>query len=209
MHIRKKSCGRPRQHRPTVDLGTQELQQKRKALLGTGHKQGTALAESLLGILYGRQLISQPLYEAGRFFGELGYRYEPCLGYKLRPNASSLSFNDVNHQGYSPLSWSDQHIEKRTEAWRKALNVLRQAGPEPYKTVLKVVFYDQDLYATPLPYSMISATQLLCKGLESLEVYFRVGSQGTRGRPYDLELNSERSTIFPHLSKELRSYFPA
>lgn len=68
MQISKKRRGRPRQHRPKIDRGTRELQQKRELLLGGAQGQDPAMAESLLGVLYGRQLISRPLYEAGRFF---------------------------------------------------------------------------------------------------------------------------------------------
>lgn len=208
MTIRKKSRGRPPQHHSKIDHGTTELQQKRKTLLAAEEGQNMTLAGSLLGILYGRHLISQPLYEAGCFFGELGYRYEACLGYKLRPNSSSLSFNDLNRRGSSPLLWSDRYIEKRTRAWREALNALEQAGPQSYKMVLKVVFYDQDLYESSFPHFLTTTLNSLRKGLESLDLYFKEGSQGVKGKHSDRGLSHGRSTTFSLSLKENQSLSP-
>lgn len=208
MHLSKKRRGRPRQNRLKVDKGTKELQQKRGILLGTDHEQNHALAESLLGLFYGRQLISQSLYEAGVFFGELGYRYEPCLGQKFRQNSSSLFSKTINSQGCSPLLWSDEQDEKRTIAWCKALKALKQAGQEPYKIVLDVVFYNQDLYRMSFPSDMNIFVKPLRKGLESLAIYFRGGSQGVQGKHCDRGLNPERSTRLQLLLNERRSYSP-
>lgn len=162
MHKNNKRRGRPRKIHPTIDLGTQELQTKRKAVA----HENSALAESLLGILYARQLISQPLYEAGRFFGELGYRFEPCLGHKFRPTSS------LRMPVSSPSAWSDRQIEKRTRAWFSSLMVLKQAGDGPYRTVLSVVFYDQDLYTAPVLKGGMPFLNPLRKGLEVLNCWF-------------------------------------
>jgi len=208
MYIRKRHRGRPRQNRSTIDRGTQELQYKRHMILQENSVQDLALAESLLGILYARQLISQPLYEAGRFFGELGYRYEACLGHKFRHNASIMTRQKVDTQGYAAPQESDQQDEKRTKAWRNALKALKEAGEGPYKIVLEVVFYDQDLYTIPLPRFMDTAVQPLRKGLESLVVYFKEGLRVERGKRYDRGLNPGQSTRFQPPLKDFRSCSP-
>lgn len=166
------------------------------------------LAESLLGILYGRHLISKPLYDAGRFFGELGYRYEPCLGHKFRQNSSIMTRQKVDIQGYAVAQESDQQDEKRTKAWRHALKALKEAGEGPYKIVLEVVFYDQDLYTIPLPRFMNTTVQPLRKGLESLVVYFKEGLRVERGKRYDRGLNPGKSTRLQPPVKDFRSCFP-
>jgi hypothetical protein len=202
MVITKKRRGRPPQNRPTIDLGTKELQQKRKAAV-----QGNpALAESLLGILYGRQLISQSLYEAGQFFGELGYRYEPCLGNQFRQNASVLTHKIVGGKGSNPLQWPEAHDEQRTIAWRNALTALKQAGVGPYKIVMDVVFSHQDLYVMPVHKSVLSFVKPLRKGLASLETYFKAGLQGRRGKRPDRGINPARATRFQRPLKEPRSF---
>lgn len=177
-------------------------------LLDGVYRKDPAMAESLLGVLYGRQLISRPLYEAGYFFGVLGYRYEPCLGHKFRPNVSSLYFKKINSQGDSPLQWPDAQDEKRTIAWNKALNALKKSGAESYKVVLEVVFYDHDLYTVPFPRFVVDFVQPLRKGLESLESYFKGELQDKRGKPYDPVLNLRQSTRFQPASIGLQSSCP-
>ncbi|MBA3813266.1 MAG: hypothetical protein H0X26_02045 [Alphaproteobacteria bacterium] len=204
MFIPKKRRGRPRQNRPTIDSGTNELQQKRRRAVHGD----PVLAESLLGILYGRQLISKPLYEAGRFFGELGYRYEPCLGHQFRQNSSVLTYSIKNGKGANPLYWSDMQDEKRTTAWRKALIALKKAGVGPYKTVLDVVFYDQDLYEVPWSKSIIPFVKPLRTGLASLDSYFTAGFQGGQGKRRDRGRNSVRATSFQPPLKEPRFSSP-
>lgn len=202
MQLSKKKRGRPRQNRPGIDHGTQELQHKRamlfKEVLGTN----PALAESLLGIFYGKQLISTPLYKAGVCFGELAYRYEPCMGHKFRPYSSPLLYKTMEGRGDSPDQWLDDAHEKRTMAWRKALLALKTAGREPYTTVMKVVFYDQDLYHTPFPKKMINYVPSLRIGLKSLDAYFKGELPSRRGKPHDLDESPGQSTIFQPASKE-------
>src|ERR1700730_16312461 len=91
MQLTHRRRGRPRHDHPEVDKGTEELQQKRKIILEKSQVHDSSLAESLLGVLYAHEVISTPLYEAGRFFGELGYRYELCLGLIFRRHASVLT----------------------------------------------------------------------------------------------------------------------
>lgn len=167
MHKNNKRRGRPSKNRPNIDLGTKELQAKRKAAA----YENPALAESLLGVLYAHQLISQPLYEAGRFFGELGYRFEPCLEQKFRPSSSVLTH--LSRYGNSPLEWSDHQMEKRTRAWYTSLKALKQAGDVPCRTVLRVVFYEQDLYTMPILKAVMPFLKPLQEGLEVLDGYFR------------------------------------
>lgn len=208
MYMTKKRRGRPHQNRPTIDLGTKELQHKRRTVVHGD----PALAESLLGVLYGRQLISQPLYEAGRFFGELGYRYEPCLGHQFRQNSSVFTHKIIESKGINPLQWSETQDEKRTRAWYNALVALKQAGEGPYRVVLNVVFYDPvydyDLYETSFPKSILPFVPPLQKGLTSLETYFKVGLKGGRGRRLGRGQNLVRSTRFQQPLKERRFCFP-
>ena len=204
MNMRQKKRGRPRQNRPTIDLGTRELQDKRASLLGD---KSPALSESLLGILYGRQLISPSLYKAGVCFGELAYRYEPCAGHKFRQYSSSLLYGRNEGYGDSPDRWSDREHEKRTMAWRKAVQALKQAGNEPYKTVMTVVFYDQDLYLNPR--RMIPCVQPLQRGLKFLDAYFKGELQDRLDKLHDLERNPRKSTTFPLASKEFPPGFRA
>ncbi len=186
--------GRPHHHRSTTDKGTKELQQKRKKLLERGDVQDFFLAESLLGILYAHEAISKPLYEAGRFFGELGYRYEPCLGYTFRPRASVLAQIRNGALGKGQPSFSDKQDERQTKAWRRALKALQEAGPHPYKIVLKVVFYDQDLYTTSFPSFLLKEVGALRQGLECLEAYFNEGLKGKRDKLDDRALNPGKAT---------------
>ncbi len=176
MHLTIRRRGRPCHHRPKIDLGTRELQRKRKTLLEKGRVQDSFLAESLLGLLYAHDVISEPLYEAGCIFGELGYEYTPCLGHAFRQRASILTLNREGTgggRGQSVLpDWKDV---KRTKAWRKAVKALKQAGPRPYKVVLKVVFYDQDLYTNAFPPILLEETGPLQQGLEYLDHYFKEG----------------------------------
>ncbi|MBY0293306.1 MAG: hypothetical protein K2W92_08485 [Alphaproteobacteria bacterium] len=164
-----KKRGRPRQDYPRLDKGTKELQQKRQKLLEKSKGKDHALAESLLGIFYAHKLISKPLYEAGRFFGEIGYRYEPCLGHRFRSRASILV---QNQGGYAGGDFFDFWDEKKTKSWVKALNALKCAGPRSYKVVMKVVFYDQDLYTNVLPQTLLKEMRSLCQGLDCLDSYF-------------------------------------
>ncbi len=198
-----KGRGRPRGHREKVDKGTSELQHKRQELLDKKLDQNVALAESLLGILYARKLIATSLYEAGRCFEEIGYKYTFCLEYALRKriNALSLKFGECWGEGDSSLS--DSQEEKRTKAWRNALRALQQAGRIPYHIVLKVVFYDQDLYAPSFSPPSGGEIKALRKGLDCLDKYFKGELKDRRGRPHDLAPNPLRSTRSPPFLKEL------
>lgn len=205
MHMSKKKRGRPKQTRPAIDLGTKEIQLKRVLLGEEGIVKNPALATSLLGIFYGRQFISNAHYEAGVCFGELGYRYEFCLGQKFRQYSSTLIYTKIDGYGHSPDLWSDSQHEKRTMAWQKALLALKKAGREPYKTVMNVVFYDPDLYLIPFSKRMIGLAQPLRTGLDSLEAYFKGELQDRRDNRCDLDLNPGRSTISRPASEECRS----
>lgn len=205
MHIRKKRLGRPSNNYPKIDRGTKELQQK-KAMLLAGNKENPALAESLLGIFYGHQLISRPLYEAGCFFGELGYRFEPCLDHKFRQTESILTHERLGSKGYSQSYRRGEQDEKCILSWRKALTALKQAGPMPYKVVLSVVFYHQDLYIVPFTHFMGASAPDLRKGLESLESYFREGLRAGQGKHYGRGLSPGRATSFQPTLREGRSY---
>lgn len=126
MQLSKNKRGRPRLNRARIDKGTVELQQKRKALLKQPGDQNLHLAESLLGVLYARALVSKPLYEAGCFFGKLGYRYEACLGEGAPKRHNILT----RKEGRKNLS--DEKDERDTKAWRMALEALREAGSRPF-----------------------------------------------------------------------------
>ncbi len=169
MGFMTKKRGRPRRDYPCLDKGTKELQQKRQKLLEKSEGKDYALTESLLGIFYAHKLIAKPLYEAGLFFGEIGYRYEPCLSHKFRSRTSVLM---QSQGGYVGGDFFDSWDEKKIKAWDKALNALKRAGPRSYKVVMQVVFYDQDLYTNVLPQTLLKEVKSLCQGLEYLDSYF-------------------------------------
>lgn len=204
-HMRR---GRPSFNRPIFDRGTEELQHKRKMLLEKGEVRDFSLAESLLGVLYAHQMISRSLYEAGCFFGELGYRYEPCLGGSFRSRASLLTRPEVPGRRDGWVSLSDAYDERLTQSWRNSLLVLKKAGPASYKAVCNVVFYDQDLYAKPLLPFFMKELKPLRRGLDSLDTYFKGESKGKKGKLGGWALNSPQSTTSPHSSKEFQSFVP-
>lgn len=200
--MQHKGRGRPRSHREKVDKGTLELQQKKQTLLDNRRTQDPSLAESLLGILYARDLISKPLYEAGRCFEEVGYKYTFCLGYAFRKRINALSFKwgDSREERDSPLS--DLEAEKRTKAWRNALGALQHAGASSYQIVLKVVFCDQDLHAHPFSPPPLKEIEALRKGLNLLDKYFKGEFRGERDTPHDSAPCPLRPTKSPQLLKE-------
>jgi hypothetical protein len=200
--------GRPRQNRERKDKGTEELQQKRKRLLKGGLVEDPSFAESVLGVLYAHDVISKPLYEVGRFFGELGYRYVACLGHTFRARASVITLNRGGTLGGGQSALSDWLDEKQTKAWLRALKALEQAGPRPYKVVLKIVFYDQDLYSNPFPRSLLKEAGPLRQGLERLETYFKEGLKDKKGMLCDPALNLLRSTTSQQLLKECQHLAP-
>lgn len=179
MRLTHNRRGRPRHTHLEIDTGTEEMQQKRGLLLKEGSIHDTRLAESLLGILYAHQVISKSLYDAGCSFGELGYRYEACLGYTFRKRVSHLTQVGGGGLGGSGSSPPEAYEEKQIRAWRLALAVLKGAGTAPYHTVLKVVFYDQDLYASIVLRSLLKEREPLRKGLNRLEMYFKGTLKGS------------------------------
>lgn len=197
----QKRRGRPRLDVPEIDKGTVELQQKRRNLLGKGQLQETFLAESLLGVLYAHGVISRPLYETGCFFGDLGYRYEPCLGHSFRSRASVLTPLRVDTCWKGDRLRSDRSDERITQAWRTALNVLKGAGPGPTKTVLKVVFYDQDLYAAEFSPSSFRERESLQCGLVRLNLYFKGELKGNPNKLCHSVQSSGKSTTLPRSLK--------
>jgi hypothetical protein len=160
--------GRPKINREAIDKGTEALQQKRRALFKNGSPKEMPLTGSLLGIFYAKALIPEPLYEAGRTFAKIAYYYELCLGQPFRARRSSLI---LEHAGYSDF-FSDDTDKKRIKAWRQALEALKQAGQRPYRTVMDVVFYEQDLYSSGLPLHLMERAGDLRMGLECLEAHF-------------------------------------
>ncbi|MDZ4323275.1 MAG: hypothetical protein U1A05_04230, partial [Alphaproteobacteria bacterium] len=148
--------------------GTEALQQKRRALFKKGSPKEMPLTGSLLGLFYAKALIPERLYEAGRTFAKIAYRYELCLGHSFRARRSSLI---LERRGYSDLSSYDTD-RKRIKVWRQALEALKQAGQRPYGAVMDVVFYEQDLYISGLPFLLMERAGDLRIGLECLEAHF-------------------------------------
>lgn len=163
--------GRPYLNREVTDKGTEALQQKRRALFKEGRPKEMPLTASLLGIFYVKALISEPLYEAGRTFAKIAYRYEFCLGQSFRSHRSSLL---LERGGYSDF-FSEKKERKRIKAWRQALEALKKAGQRPYGAVMDVVFYEQDLYTSSLPSHLMQRAGDLRLGLASLEGHFKGG----------------------------------
>lgn len=189
----KHSPGRPRLHRQKIDKGTSELQHKRNALC----KRDPTLAESLLGVLYARQLISRPLYEAGCFFGELGYRFKPCLGYTFRNRTHVLSVKIGRRTQERDSFLTEKEEEKRMKAWRKALEVLQKTGPASQRAVLNVIFYDQDLYKEEVLSPLTRDIKNIQKGLEQLDRYFKGELRGAGDKRPCRALSLSQSTSPP------------
>ena len=193
MHFsRTTQRGRPRLNHPTVDKGTKELQQKKQRIINKGND--LTLAESLLGILYADQLISRQFFEAGQFFGELGWRYQQCLGYSLRASTSSFSpkLNKSKNEPYSFLTEKEERA--RTLAWQGALAVLRTTGASSYQAVLKVVFYEHDLYEAAFLKKIMGHINPLYKGLAALDLYFKGGLKDVSNRRSYQVQGPERAT---------------
>jgi len=208
MSLSQRRRGRPRLSRPKIDKGTKELRLKRRRLLENGKIQDTSLTESLLGIFYAHEFISKPLYEAGRFFGELGYRHEPCLEYVCWRRVSGLNAvkRETQRRGHS--SFPEEQEQRMTQAWRKALKALKDSGHLPYRTVLKIVFYAGDVYSTPLPVPLLRELGALQQGLRSLEKHFKEEWRDRRGRLDDLALDLALATRPQPSLKELQPFAP-
>jgi len=193
----KKRRGRPRLDRPARDFGTQELRDKRRNLVTDGQTKNPVLAESLLGLFYAHGIITKVHYEAGRQFGELGYRYEACLGHTFRQRASIITHigNGDRNRDRNGVGTSDADSPAldatQIHAWRKALAALQQAGRTPTTSVLRVVFHDQDLYTNipPLKAAFLSDAKPLRQGLDQLDAHFQEAPEDARDKPADLALN--------------------
>jgi hypothetical protein len=164
--------GRPRLSRPKVDKGTSELQKKKKLLVEKG--QDLSLSESLLGILFSKNIISQEHYDTGQTFREIGYRYESCLGHVFRYHSNILTPKRGGEI-------SEPQDEFRTKRWRDALNALKKSGERHYLVVMKVVFYDRDLYEEKASLTGNDINDLRC-GLDYLDQYFKGGLRGDIGK---------------------------
>jgi len=80
------TIGRPRQNRPSKDLGTPEQQAKREMLVG---KENQALASYPLGVLFARKIITQDQHDAGVYYA---YLFGRMFG-KIHPGPSSGAYN--------------------------------------------------------------------------------------------------------------------
>ena len=100
-----KRRGRPSTEKLAIDLGTVELQHKRRATL-KNHSQ-THLSESALGIPLVRSLLSQKLYEAGELYYELGYRFEPQLKTGCHMRKSNIANLEQLRIQYIPIPEND------------------------------------------------------------------------------------------------------
>lgn len=187
MKCSKRRRGRPRLDRQKIDKGTEQLQQKKLRVVEKG--QDIRFSESLLGLLYSQEVITRDQYDAGQTLNEIGYRYEPCLGYVLRQHASLLA---PKSQG----GLSDQQDEKRTKEWRDVLQVLKNSGSKAYTTVLHVVFNDQDIVSHK-SLQPIENIQELRHGLNGLHYYFKGESKAEQGKRLYQAPNPVIATTFP------------
>ena len=173
-----KRRGRPRTLKLTIDLGTPELQHKRKTILKDNSH--ARLSESTLGILLARGLISQKLYEAGKLYYELGYQFKPQLktGYHLRK--SSLADLKQLRTQHIPIPENDNDFayEARiARRWKEATTALKESGIHPMIIVTYVLFQTCDPKSDEgQSLKSLSAHHLLDlrRGLEALAVYFKV-----------------------------------
>ncbi len=180
---------------------------EKKDLINKGND--LALAESLLGILYARHLISRPLFEAGQFLGELGWRYQPCLGYRSRSRSCSFLPRVTPSKKEPDSVFTEKEERARTQAWRRALSVLRTTGLPSYHAVLRVVFYEQDLYEDSFVKAIKSHINPLHKGLTALDLYFRGESKGTLNkRSYQAQGPEKATRPLPVLKESPPAFLP-
>jgi len=198
MKLSRKRRGRPPLNRPKIDKGTEELQQKRRKIVSQGRD--PSLAESLLGIFYAHEMISVQQYDAGQIFREIGYRYEPCLGYVFRQRRSVLAPRNSG-------DLSDLQDEKRSKLWRGALNALKQSGHLSYQIVMQVLFYDRDLFGETSIKSITNVSELRF-GLDCLDHHFKGEQKAERGKRFYRVANPEITTTFPKPLKPDRPHGP-
>ena len=178
MRILNRGRGRPKSLKSICDLGTLELQKKRKSLVqNEGHEH---LSESLLGLLLAKNLISQKYYEAGIRYYKLGYAYEPQLRLGLGHRQSILanlgqphSQNLHMHENESAHSKD----EKITRRWKMATDALKNAGLRPFTLVTHILFSGIDPKEMGAQFlKKITPRDLLetKDGLLALANYFRI-----------------------------------
>lgn len=192
----KRKRGRPKLFRVKIDKGTPELQKKKLELLKPGQEQ--TLTESLLGILYGRDIISTSQYDAGLTLREIGYKYEACLNYTLKMTKSMLA-----HKTGTQLT--ESQVVARTKSWRRALLALKGSGHRSYIIVLKVVFYDGEVRTVPRDAHYIEELRF---GLNGLSRYFTGDGKVQRDKFCDQDSILEKATTVPMFSKGAQHPFP-
>ncbi len=196
--------GRPKIVKILHDTGTQELEKKRQFLIQTHQKGNLYLAESLLGTLYARGLLTQNQYDAGRAFGVLGYKYLSCLDCSFRARSSLLSL-DRRGKRYLP----DAYVMKQTKAWRDALMALKEAGIIPFQAVLNVVFYEEDLHLHGIHPTILRVQPHLKRGLETLDAYFKGELKGKKRKRCGPASGLEKATRIQLPSREPLSSPPS
>lgn len=173
-----KRRGRPRTVKLVIDLGTAELQHKRRTIL-KNHSQ-IHLSESALGILLVRGLISQKLYDAGELYYELGYQFEPQLKTGCHMRKSSIANLEELRTQHIPIPENDNdcgYEARIARRWKEATTALKMSGIHPMVIVTYVLFQAYDPKSDGgKSLKSLSAHHLLDlrHGLEALAMYFKV-----------------------------------
>lgn len=117
----RRGRGRPKGDRPSVDLGTAELQARRRLLVGEADP---ALAEYPLGILLARGLVGREQHEAGCRYG---YLYGRVLG-RTHLSCAAIYERLAAETGGTQANADEQQERRHQLQFRLGKNRLLAAG---------------------------------------------------------------------------------
>ncbi len=166
--------GRPKQQNPVQDLGTPELQLKRKVILHNKHNQ--RLSISTLDALYARDLIDKHQHQAGRSYVSLhSVACKILLAPRLRQSAKELGQGSKRKKVQSSFDALSLESEKKCAAierkWRACQKALLNDGRDVFDIIHKAIIFDEielDSIGNNSP-KMLKLQQ----GLNTLDRFFR------------------------------------
>lgn len=148
---------RKRDRTPMVDMGTPELQAKRRAAVGFGRDgkvNDTTMSGYPLGVLYVRQLLTRDQHDAGVHFANLAKASGMVRG------AVTAKLDDSPGGGGAGLS---ETAGVRVEAnYRDAVALLKAARGKVFEMVLNVAVLEDHPYAA-------GSVKVLRQGLDILD----------------------------------------
>lgn len=167
------SCGRPKQHRPSCDPGTPELQRKRRQLLGRKHCQNLSL--STLDALYAQGLIDIHQHQAGRSYVALqAAASKVMLSPQLRESAKELIVGSGSkklraYRGPDVLK-SEKKATAIEKKWRASQEVLLNQSRGVFDRIHQVVVFEELELESIL--SSLEILQQVRQGLKTLDEFF-------------------------------------